>query len=51
MALAVVRSGNGDCDQITCLLRVVHLTFYMYNETASGRDLELIVRPQVPFQR
>ncbi|WP_175947863.1 hypothetical protein [Burkholderia pyrrocinia] len=46
MALAVVRSGNGDCDQVTCLLRVVYLAFYMRNETASGLDLELYRRAE-----
>lgn len=35
VALAVVRSGNGDCDQVVCLLRVVYLAFFMRNETAS----------------
>lgn len=33
MALAVVRSGSGDCDQIVCLLRVVYLAFFMRGET------------------
>ncbi|WP_244136578.1 hypothetical protein [Burkholderia sp. BCC0405] len=46
MALAVVRSGNGDCDQVTCLLRVVYLAFYMRNETASGFDLDLYRRAE-----
>ncbi|WP_081077138.1 hypothetical protein [Burkholderia pseudomultivorans] len=46
MALAVVRSGNGDCDQVTCLLRVVYLAFYMRSETASGSDLGLYRRAE-----
>ena len=41
LALAVVRSGKGDCDQVVCLLRVVYLAFLMRNETASGSDLDL----------
>jgi uncharacterized protein (UPF0248 family) len=41
MALAVVRSGNRDCDQVVCLLRVVYLAFFMRNETASGSNLDL----------
>lgn len=41
MALAVVRSGNGDCDQVICLLRVVYLAFFMRGETASGSDFDL----------
>ena len=27
LTLAVVRSGNEDCDQVVCLLRVVYLAF------------------------
>ncbi|MPV67679.1 hypothetical protein [Burkholderia sp. BE17] len=46
MALAVVRSGNGDCDQVTCLLRVVYLAYYLRNETASGVGLELYGRAE-----
>lgn len=46
MALAVVRSGNGDCDKVTCLLRVVYLAFYMRSETVSGADLELYRRAE-----
>lgn len=46
MALAVVRSGNGDCDQVVCLLRVVYLAFYMRRETASGADLDLYRRAE-----
>ncbi len=41
MALAMVRSGNGGCDQVVCLLRVVYLAFFMRTETASGTDLDL----------
>ncbi|WP_175905709.1 hypothetical protein [Burkholderia seminalis] len=46
MALAVVRSGSGDCDQVTCLLRVVYLAFYMRSETASGSDVDLYRRAE-----
>ncbi|KWE70433.1 hypothetical protein WL77_11490 [Burkholderia ubonensis] len=46
MALAVVRSGNGDCDQVICLLRVVYLAFFMRGETASGSDLDLYRRAE-----
>ncbi|MDN7458592.1 hypothetical protein [Burkholderia cenocepacia] len=46
MVLAVVRSGNGDCDQVICLLRVVYLAFFMRNETASGVDLDLYRRAE-----
>ncbi|WP_076904202.1 hypothetical protein [Burkholderia pseudomallei] len=46
MALAVVRSGNGDCDQVISLLRVVYLAFFMRGETASGADLDLYRRAE-----
>ncbi|ARK42110.1 hypothetical protein [Burkholderia pseudomallei] len=46
MALAVVCSGNGDCDQVVCLLRVVYLAFFMRSETASGSDLDLYRRAE-----
>lgn len=46
VALAVVRSGSGDCDQVICLLRVVYLAFYLRSETASGLDVELYRRAE-----
>ncbi|WP_232450820.1 hypothetical protein [Burkholderia ubonensis] len=46
MALAAVRSGNGDCDQVVCLLRVVYFAFFMRGETASGSDLDLYRRAE-----
>ncbi|MDR8027923.1 hypothetical protein KPA93_32380 [Burkholderia cenocepacia] len=46
MALAVVRSGSGGCDQMICLLRVVYLAFFMRNETASGANLDLYRRAE-----
>ncbi|KML16343.1 MULTISPECIES: hypothetical protein [Burkholderia] len=46
MALAVVRSGNGDCDQVICLLRVVYLAFFMRSETESGSDFDLYRRAE-----
>lgn len=46
MALAMVRSGNGDCDQVICLLRVVYLAFFMRGETTSGSGLDLYRRAE-----
>ncbi|WP_082754493.1 hypothetical protein [Burkholderia savannae] len=46
MALAVVRSGNGECDQVVCLLRVVYLAFFMRSEATSGSDLNLYQRAE-----
>ncbi|WP_321967681.1 hypothetical protein [Burkholderia cepacia] len=46
MALAVVRSGKGDCDQVTCLLRVVYLAFFMRSETTVGSDPDLYRRAE-----
>ncbi|KVV40369.1 hypothetical protein WK81_20290 [Burkholderia ubonensis] len=47
MALALVRSGSGDCDQILRLLRIVYLAFFVRSETASGSDLDLYRRTEV----
>lgn len=44
MALAVARSGGGECDQILCLLRTVYLSYFMRNEAASGSDVNLYRR-------
>ncbi|WP_230941558.1 hypothetical protein [Burkholderia cepacia] len=46
MALAVVRSGNGNCDHVICLLRVVYLAFFMRSETTSGSDLGMYRRAE-----
>lgn len=46
MALAVVRSGKGSCDQVTCLLRVVYLAFFVRSETTSGSDPDLYRRAE-----
>lgn len=40
LALATVRAGRGDLDQLCCLLRVVYLAFYMRGETANSMDVE-----------
>ncbi|MBO2953956.1 hypothetical protein J6350_11445 [Burkholderia pseudomallei] len=46
LALAMVRSENGDCDQVVSLLRVVYLAFFMRSETESGSDLDLYRRAE-----
>ncbi|WP_439896163.1 hypothetical protein [Burkholderia ubonensis] len=40
MALAAVRSGRGGVDQISCLLGVVYLAFFMREATRIGTDVE-----------
>ncbi|MGN3963884.1 hypothetical protein ACS0ZG_11290 [Burkholderia gladioli] len=50
MALAVVCSGNGNCDQVICLLRVVYLSFFMRSETDSGSDLGLYRRAEAVLE-
>lgn len=40
LALATVRAGRGDFDQLCCLIRLVYLAYFMRSETASGADLE-----------
>ncbi|MCA8023584.1 hypothetical protein [Burkholderia metallica] len=39
LALATVRAGQGDFDQICCLIRVVYLAYFMRRETAAGEEL------------
>ena len=41
MALAAVRAGHGGEEQISCLLRVVYLAFYMRSETGTGAELSV----------
>ncbi|AOK19211.1 hypothetical protein WL51_23135 [Burkholderia ubonensis] len=41
MALAAIRAGHGGEEQISCLLRVVYLAFYMRGETEAGADLSV----------
>ncbi|MDF3085806.1 hypothetical protein [Burkholderia sola] len=40
LALATVRAGRGDFDQICCLIRVVYLAYFMRGETAVGDDVQ-----------
>ncbi|KVC77765.1 hypothetical protein [Burkholderia ubonensis] len=40
LALATVRTGRGDFDQVCRLLRVVYLAYLMRSETAAGVDVE-----------
>lgn len=40
LALATIRAGRGNLDQLCCLLRVVYLAFYMRDATLSGIHLE-----------
>ncbi|KVK80951.1 hypothetical protein WS90_16910 [Burkholderia cepacia] len=47
LALAIVRGGRGDLDQVSCLIRVVYLAFYMRDATASGVDFDLYRRAEV----
>ncbi|WP_332452207.1 hypothetical protein [Burkholderia ubonensis] len=47
MAMAVVRSGNGDCDRVVFLLRAVYLAFFMRSETASSSDLNVSRQTEV----
>jgi len=40
LALAAIRSGRGNLDQVCCLLRVVYLAFYMRSGSADSAELE-----------
>ncbi|VWC49222.1 Fis family transcriptional regulator [Burkholderia lata] len=40
LALATVRGGRGDLDQLSCLIRVVYLAFYLRDATATSAEVE-----------
>jgi hypothetical protein len=39
-AFAAMRTGNGNVDQMICLLRVVYLAWFLSDATPGGTDLE-----------
>ncbi|MBU9205469.1 hypothetical protein KTD31_29340 [Burkholderia multivorans] len=41
MAFAVVKAGKGSREQASVLLRMIYLAYYLREEVASGRDVEL----------
>lgn len=47
LALATVRGGRGDLDQVSCLVRVVYLAFYLRDATSAGADFDLYRRAEV----
>lgn len=46
LALATVRGGRGDLDQVSCLVRVVYLAFYLRDATSTGSDFDLYQRAE-----
>jgi hypothetical protein len=50
LALATVRAGRADFEQIVSLLRVVYLAFYLREETASGADRFLYRRAEAAME-
>ncbi|WP_256990770.1 hypothetical protein [Burkholderia sp. HI2714] len=46
LALATVRGGHGDLDQVSCLVRVVYLAFYLRETTSAGADFDLYRRAE-----
>ncbi|MBN3787504.1 hypothetical protein [Burkholderia sp. Ac-20353] len=50
MALAVVRAGHGGEAQISCLLRVVYLAFYLRGESELGEALALYRRAEAALE-
>ncbi|KVL50673.1 hypothetical protein WT01_31250 [Burkholderia cepacia] len=40
LALATVRAGRGDLDQVCCLLRIIYLAYFMRGETKAGAALD-----------
>ncbi|WP_232445460.1 hypothetical protein [Burkholderia ubonensis] len=47
LALMTVRAGRGDLDQISCLVRVVYLAFYLRDTTSADADPEPYRRAEV----
>ncbi|WP_198361668.1 hypothetical protein [Burkholderia ubonensis] len=47
LALVTVRAGHGDLDQVSCLVRVVYLAFYLRDTTSAGADPEPYRRAEV----
>lgn len=50
LALATVRAGRGNLDQMCCLLRVVYLAFYLRGETVDGDDVEPYRRAEAALE-
>ncbi|WP_258170729.1 hypothetical protein [Burkholderia cepacia] len=46
LALATVRGGHGDLDQVSCLVRVVYLAFYLRETTSAGANFDLYQRAE-----
>ncbi|KVU11841.1 hypothetical protein WK62_04090 [Burkholderia ubonensis] len=40
LALATVRGGRGDLEQLSCLIRVVYLAFYLRDVASAGPEFE-----------
>ncbi|HHV7525559.1 TPA: hypothetical protein ACUNF5_007124 [Burkholderia orbicola] len=51
LALAAMRSGHGDNDQISCLLKAVYLAFFMREPGASESELEQFRRAERVLER
>jgi hypothetical protein len=47
LALATVRAGRGDLDQVCCLLRIIYLAYFMRGETKAGAALDLTCSPHL----
>ncbi|WP_175948849.1 hypothetical protein [Burkholderia pyrrocinia] len=46
LALTAVRGGRGDLDQVSCLVRVVYLAFYLRETTSASADFNLYRRAE-----
>ncbi|WP_274004975.1 hypothetical protein [Burkholderia thailandensis] len=46
LALATVRGGRGNLDQVSCLVRVVYLAFFLREATPTGADFDLYRRAE-----
>lgn len=50
LALVAMRTGNGNVDQMSCLLKVVYLTWFMIDDPAAG-ELPLFHQAEAALER
>lgn len=51
MAFAVVKAGKGSREQAGSLLRMIYLAYYLREEVASGRDVDLYRQAEQALER
>ncbi|WP_080484057.1 hypothetical protein [Burkholderia cenocepacia] len=51
LALAALRSGHGNENQVSCLLKTVYLAFFLRDLTATARDVDQYRRAETVLDR